>query len=95
MGVEGGNFGDDTRLVSRRGLRGGSLVTRPFTFCAALRGEDKPMKTCNSCGQYVSVDFARVFGTNNNQVFACLACSTMSEISEQGKAAGKERYSSV
>ncbi|WP_169317602.1 DUF7563 family protein [Haloferax larsenii] len=53
------------------------------------------MKTCNSCGQYVSVDFARVFGTNNNQVFACLACSTMSEISEQGKAAGKERYSSV
>ncbi|WP_396613479.1 hypothetical protein ACH9L7_16165 (plasmid) [Haloferax sp. S1W] len=50
------------------------------------------MKTCNSCGQYVSVDFARVFGTNTNQVFACPACSTMSEISERGAAAGEESY---
>lgn len=32
-------------------------------------------------------NFARVFGTNDNQVFACPSCASMSEITEFGAAA--------
>ncbi|WP_255518445.1 MULTISPECIES: hypothetical protein [Haloferax] len=41
------------------------------------------------------MDFARVFGTNDNQVFACPECATMSEITEMGAAAGRGPYGHV
>jgi hypothetical protein len=34
-------------------------------------------KRCRSCGSYVTSAFARVFGNNKDQVYACLECSTM------------------
>ena len=48
------------------------------------------MNECSGCGSYVTVDFARVFGTNRNEVFACPRCATMSEIKEFGAAAGAD-----
>ena len=30
---------------------------------------------CRSCGGHVSAEFARVFGDQANEVYACLACA--------------------
>lgn len=38
------------------------------------------MHTCLNCGEFVSTDFVRVFGTNDREVYACTACAHMSEI---------------
>ncbi|MFB9805037.1 hypothetical protein ACFFQF_06330 [Haladaptatus pallidirubidus] len=32
-----------------------------------------------ACSEEVSLQFARVFGDNDNEVFACRACSSLSE----------------
>ncbi len=32
---------------------------------------------CRNCGSYVTSAFARVFGDNEDHVYACLECSTM------------------
>lgn len=32
---------------------------------------------CRNCGSYVTSAFARVFGDNQDHVYACLECSTM------------------
>lgn len=42
--------------------------------------EDSPDETttrCQNCGSYVTSAFARVFGNNQDHVYACLECSTM------------------
>lgn len=33
--------------------------------------------SCRNCGSYVTESFARVFGDNDDHVYACLECSTM------------------
>ncbi|WP_247010599.1 DUF7563 family protein [Halorientalis litorea] len=33
--------------------------------------------TCRNCGSYVTESFTRVFGDNDDNVYACLECSTM------------------
>lgn len=38
------------------------------------------MHTCLNCGEFVSTDFVRVFGTNDDEVHACPACAHMTEI---------------
>ena len=38
------------------------------------------MPACNTCGGFVTADFARVFGNNADTVYGCAACSTTSEI---------------
>ncbi|MFC7044660.1 hypothetical protein ACFQH6_03845 [Halobacteriaceae archaeon GCM10025711] len=35
----------------------------------------------------MTVDFARVFGSNDNEVYACPNCSTMTDIFDLGAAA--------
>lgn len=47
------------------------------------------MTVCNECGNFVTADFARVFGDNADEVFGCLNCMTASEIYE-GKASRRE-----
>jgi hypothetical protein len=32
---------------------------------------------CLSCGSYVTDGFVRVFGDNQNDLYACLECTTM------------------
>lgn len=42
------------------------------------------MPECNNCGEFVSLDFARVFGNNYNEVKACLDCSTRNVLQAGG-----------
>lgn len=46
------------------------------------------MDHCENCGGVVTDDFARVFGTNANRVFACPECATMRDIMD-GRAAAE------
>lgn len=39
---------------------------------------------CQSCGSFVTRDFARVFGNNENDVFGCLECMTATEVKKGG-----------
>ena len=39
---------------------------------------------CQSCGSFVTRDFARVFGNNHNEVFGCLECMTATEVKKGG-----------
>lgn len=45
-------------------------------------GETYQMATCENCGSFVTNRFVRVFGNGDNQVFACLNCSTNTELIE-------------
>ena len=40
------------------------------------------MPTCNNCGAHVTVQFARVFGDNNDNVDRCLACTANAELDD-------------
>ncbi len=35
---------------------------------------------CLSCDTYVSADFARVFGNNEDTIYACLNCTTLAAL---------------
>jgi hypothetical protein len=37
------------------------------------------MQTCKNCGEVVTPDFVRVFGTGR-EVYACPACATVAEL---------------
>jgi hypothetical protein len=37
---------------------------------------------CKNCNAYVTQQFARVFGDNNNTVHACIECSTLHALRE-------------
>lgn len=39
---------------------------------------------CQSCGSFVTKDFAKVFGNNHNEVFGCLECMTATEVKKGG-----------
>jgi hypothetical protein len=45
------------------------------------------MPECQSCGGFVTKDFARVFGTNDGEVYACPDCATMVELADDALAA--------
>lgn len=45
------------------------------------------MHNCKNCGSPVTDRFARVFGTNTNEVLACPECASMRAIMEGGAAA--------
>jgi len=40
------------------------------------------MAKCENCGSHISEDFARVFGNENKEVYACPKCSARSGIAE-------------
>lgn len=44
------------------------------------------MPTCNKCGGFVTRNFVRVFGSNEEEVYACPNCSSLSELMERGGA---------
>ena len=45
------------------------------------------MAECRGCGSYVSTEFARVFGDNEDEVFGCPQCVPFSALMEGGGAA--------
>lgn len=45
------------------------------------------MPECNNCGEFVTPDFARVFGNNHNEVGACLDCTTRTILQDGGATA--------
>lgn len=45
--------------------------------------------TCENCNTAVSADFARVFGNDDNQVFACRDCCTFDALT-RGAAANPD-----
>lgn len=36
--------------------------------------DEYPENRCRSCGAFVTRDFVRVFGTNENEVHGCMEC---------------------
>lgn len=50
------------------------------------------MQQCNNCGGHVSEQFARVFGDNDDEVFACNDCTVLRELFE-GSGGGQEASS--
>lgn len=44
---------------------------------------------CQSCGSFVTRDFARVFGSNDGEVYGCLDCMTASQV-KRGAARGAD-----
>ncbi len=38
------------------------------------------LSSCRNCGEHVSPQFARVFGDNDDAVYACTNCSTFREL---------------
>lgn len=42
--------------------------------------EGKPERTCENCGEFVTKQFVRVFGTNDDTAYACMQCETKSRI---------------
>lgn len=47
------------------------------------------MQQCNNCGGHVSDRFARVFGDNDDEVFACYDCTGFRELFD-GRGGGVE-----
>lgn len=41
------------------------------------------METCNNCGAFVSRDFSRVFGDNDDEIHVCMNCATLPEVRAQ------------
>lgn len=41
-------------------------------------------KRCRGCGSFVTGRFRRVFGDNDNRVYGCHECSSMSELIDGG-----------
>ena len=39
-------------------------------------------RRCQNCGEYVTDQFAKVFGNNEDRVYACLDCSTTRALRE-------------
>lgn len=35
---------------------------------------------CHRCGSFVTDQFARVFGDNENRVYACIECATLAAL---------------
>jgi predicted nucleic acid-binding Zn-ribbon protein len=48
----------------------------------ASQGETIQKNRCRNCHSYVSQQFARVFGTNDDTVHACIECSTLHALRE-------------
>jgi hypothetical protein len=48
------------------------------------------MQQCQNCGSFVSAHFARVFGDNDDQVWACLDCTTGTDILSGGAVSGAD-----
>lgn len=38
--------------------------------------------TCSRCGAFVTEQFTRVFGNNDDEVFGCLSCGTARDLRE-------------
>ncbi len=49
---------------------------------ASARSEPVQTNRCRNCHSYVSQQFARVFGNNEDEVHACIECSTLHALRE-------------
>lgn len=45
----------------------------------STRGDDQANR-CNNCRSYISHQFARVFGDNNNEVYRCPQCANFTSL---------------
>jgi hypothetical protein len=48
------------------------------------------MRQCINCGEHVTDRFARVFGDNDDRVFACNSCTVVRELFEGRAGEGGE-----
>ncbi len=48
------------------------------------------MPLCNSCDRFVTPEFARVFGDNDDRIDGCLHCTTARSL-QRGGAVGADR----
>lgn len=46
------------------------------------RVANSPTRRCSACGAFVSRRFRRVFGDNDDEVDACLNCTTVRQLTE-------------
>ena len=51
-------------------------------------GSTSAENRCQSCGSFVTKDFARVFGDNDDQVHGCLECMSASDVKRGGSKPG-------
>jgi hypothetical protein len=62
-------------------MDGPLLTQEPRTESRAeQRGTGTHEHRCLSCDTYVSADFARVFGNNDDTIYACLNCTTLAAL---------------
>ena len=47
-----------------------------------LREGNAGSTQCRHCGAYVSSQFARVFGDNDDEIHRCIECSTLRDLQE-------------
>lgn len=47
------------------------------------------MPTCRTCGTHVTVQFARVFGDNEDTVHTCMGCGTTSMLGSRPNATAR------
>jgi len=40
------------------------------------------MPTCTRCGEFVTSDFARVFGDNHDTVHGCPSCTSLRDLTD-------------
>ena len=53
------------------------------------------MHTCTNCNSFVTPDFVRVFGSEDDRVFGCPHCSNMRELMQGLGARAPEEHPSV
>ena len=50
---------------------------------AGERPTGAPTNQCLNCNRYISHQFARVFGNNDDMVYGCTECSTLNAADER------------
>jgi len=53
------------------------------------QASESQQNRCRKCNSFISQQFARVFGDNQDRVHACIKCSTLHSLRE-GKAGDRE-----
>ncbi|WP_438267097.1 DUF7563 family protein [Haladaptatus salinisoli] len=60
--------------------RGSTVQTPQNTPSGSYPGEHR----CRNCGAFVTRDFVRVFGTNDDKVFGCFECMHATDVKRGG-----------
>jgi Zn finger protein HypA/HybF involved in hydrogenase expression len=63
-------------------------IPKPYIHdpSTTLLTEVIPVPNCRNCGAFVTPDFARVFGSNDGEVFGCPECTSFRALITGGSA---------